>query len=54
LKIQSWFAPVTAIANLLPIFCPFLTPLKRAVAGRASFWGETVLGLGDTTHICAE
>jgi len=39
---------------MFPILFPLFTPLEGAITGRACFWGEAVLGLGNTTHICAE
>jgi deoxyribodipyrimidine photolyase-related protein len=35
---------------MFPILFPLFAPLKWAITGRACFWGEAVLGLGNTTH----
>ena len=35
---------------MFPVLCPLLAPLERSITGRTCFWGETVLGLGNTTH----
>ena len=37
-------AAVAAIANVLPVAGPLLSPFERLGACRTNFWGETVFG----------